>query len=46
LHRAKLQPGSDIVVIVRAGADRLSLKHAEEELGSILFRGEDDRPGA
>ena len=37
LHRAKLQPGSDIVVIVRAGADKLSLKDAEEELGSILL---------
>lgn len=37
LHRAKLQPGSDIVVIVRAGADKLSFEHAESELGSILF---------
>jgi ribonuclease P protein component len=37
LHRAKLQPGSDIVVIVRAGAEKLSFEHAESELGSILF---------
>jgi len=42
LHRAKLQPGSDIVVIVRAGADKLSLEHAEEELASILLG---DSPG-
>ena len=37
LHRVKLQPGSDIVVIVRAGADRLSLEHVETELGAILY---------
>ena len=45
LHRAKLQPGSDIVVIVRAGADRLSFEHAESELGSILFGNVQDRLG-
>jgi RNase P protein component len=32
-----LQPGTDIVVIVRAGADKLSFEHAESELGSILL---------
>ena len=45
LHRAKLQPGSDIVVIVRAGAEKLSFEHAESELGSILFGNVQDRLG-
>lgn len=43
LHRAKLQPGSDIVVIVRTGADKLSFEHAESELGSILLGDAGDK---
>jgi len=36
LNRTELQPGSDIVVIVRAGADKLSFKDVERELGAVL----------
>lgn len=32
-----LQPGSDIVVIVRTGADKLSYRDVESELGSLLL---------
>ena len=37
LHREMLQPGSDIVVIVRTGADKLSYRDVESELGSLLL---------
>ena len=36
-HREMLQPGSDIVVIVRTGADKLSYRDVESELGSLLL---------
>lgn len=41
LHRTKLQPGSDIVVIVRAGAETLGFKDVERELAAVLQRDTD-----
>jgi len=41
LHRTELQPGSDIVVIVRAGADTLGFKDVERELAAVLQRDTD-----
>lgn len=38
LNRTELQPSSDIVVIARAGADKLSFKDVERELGTVLKR--------
>jgi len=44
LNRTELQPGSDIIVIARAGADKLSYKDVERELGAVLKRdGGDSR---
>jgi ribonuclease P protein component len=36
LHRTKLQPAHDLLIIARAGADKLSFKDVELELAETL----------
>ena len=36
LHRSELQPAHDLLVIARAGAEKLSFKDVESELASTL----------
>ena len=40
-HRHKLQPAQDLVIIARAGAEMLSYKDVESELGHVLGIGGD-----
>ena len=36
IHRSELQPALDLLIIARAGADKLSFKDVESELGKAL----------
>ncbi len=36
LHREELQPAHDLLIIARAGADRLSFRDVEAELAAVL----------
>jgi ribonuclease P protein component len=41
LHRSELQPARDVLIIARAGAEKLSFKDVESELAHALeIRGE------